>query len=434
MSRHNQLSLVVGLATVVVAVAVWSSLATATPPPGPVVISSACDVLITNAEVPSGGTLQLSQGGLSECDPEFDVVAPGECVLTAGNGLSVEGDNITVDLNGHDIVSTENVAAAGDAAGCDVENAGLSIGGSNNTVINSQGAADDSVVDEFTANLDIRGDGHDILGPGLLFADAHGGGAVAIDRTSNLVMNGIRALDFGADGDNGVDLKRVGTANVTILNSELRGILTGIRITGIDGFLLQNNVISTSPDDVAQGAGGGVEIGRGSRNGTLTGNTIAFNEMNGVTVGGQSQSISITGNTITNNGGCGIEVTGGSTNITTTPNVFASNAGGDVCADAAPPPPPAQEVRLSATLSGQGSGRAQYQNRAGSERLEVEHKGGPPNVNAGVFIDGVQVGTLQLDNRGEGKVQTTNVAQDPVPGSTIQLRNGATTFASGTFN
>lgn len=431
MSGRNQLSLVVGLATVVVALAVGSSLATATPPPGPVVISNACDVLITNAEVPPGGTLQLSAGGLSECDPEFEVVALGECVLTAGNGLSVEGDSITVDLDGHDIVSTENVAADGDAAGCDVENAGLSIGGANNTVINSN-TTDESMVDEFTANLDIRGDGHDILGPGLLFADAHGGGAVAIDRTTNLVMDGIRALDFGADGDNGVDLKRVGTSNVTIVNSELRGILTGIRITGIDGFLLQNNVITTSPNDVAQGAGGGVEIGRASRNGTLTGNTIANNVANGVTVGGQSQSISITGNTITDNGGCGIEVTGGSTNITTTPNVFASNAGGNVCADAAPPP--AQEVRLSATLSGQGSGRAQYQNRAGSERFEVEHKGGPPNVSAGVFIDGVQVGTLSLDNRGEGKLQSTNVSQDPVPGSTIQLRNGAATFASGTFN
>jgi hypothetical protein len=206
------------------------------------------------------------------CTPTFEGPdAAGECGLTAGNGITIEADDVTLDLNGRSIVSDSNVAAAGDAAGCDVENAGVSVGGDDVMVTNSSMTV--SVVENFTANFDIKSDGSRLVGtatdttgdgfpdPGssnLYGGRAHGGGALAIDKSANLTVSGVElndgeVLQFSlladpgpvADGDNGIDLKRCDDpANITIENSVITGRLTGVRIRGCNGVTLTGNTIT----------------------------------------------------------------------------------------------------------------------------------------------------------------------------------------------
>lgn len=219
-------------------------------------LANACDVIVVEVgaaegapglvEADAGSTIMLT--GDSVCDPTFEVdPVTGEATLLTGNGITIETNDVTLDLNGFDIVSSSDVAAAGDAAGVDVENAGVAVGGSNVMVTNLSASV--SLVDNFTANFDYKANASSLVGAlladgsyNIVGGNAHGGGALAIDDSSDLTVDTVRLADLSANGDNGVDAKF--STNVTIQNSSIEGILTGIRLRSIDGATLLNNSIS----------------------------------------------------------------------------------------------------------------------------------------------------------------------------------------------
>lgn len=216
-------------------------------------LANACDVLVVGAgeaEVGAAGFVEADAGSTivltadSVCDPTFDP-ATGE--LLTGNGITIETGDVTLDLNGFDILSSSDVAAAGDAVGLDVENAGVAVGGSNVTVTNSSQSV--SLVDNFTANFDYKANGSSLVGTqladgsyNLVGGNAHGGGALAIDDSSNLLIDTVRLADQSANGDNGIDAKF--SSNVTVQNSSIEGVLTGVRLRSIAGATLTNNTIT----------------------------------------------------------------------------------------------------------------------------------------------------------------------------------------------
>lgn len=312
-----------------------------------------CDLLVLPAEdvaeglgdnvlgVEEGDTIKLLDDGdgtplVYECIPAFELVDPGECELTAGNGIGIEADNVTFDLNGHSIHSTFDVAFAGEQPPfeCDVENAGVSVGGTGVTVTNTSNVV--SLVDNFTANFDLktRGDakGSKIMGLNLgtpeapvynlVGGDAHGGGALAIDKSHNFTIDTVKLVD--ETGDNGIDLKKcTGTKeegpSIVIKNSIIKGRFTGIRIRGCEDVALTSN-------DISSGEGGiGVELLKVKNSSDdfgsgISGNTIHDNAFIGIGAKA-SENVSINGNIFTNNGfaapgeGCDIEIDATSKNI-----------------------------------------------------------------------------------------------------------------------
>jgi hypothetical protein len=218
-------------------------------------LDNACDVTVVGPGAAEGapGLIEAAPGDTivltadSVCDPTFTIdPATGEAVLLTGNGIAIEADGVTLDLNGFDNTSSSDVAAAGDEAGVDVENAGVSVGADSVTVTNSNAAT--SVVSNFTANYDYKATNSSLTGLlvdgafNLVGGNAHGGGALAVDDSDGLTIDTVALADLSANGDNGIDLKF--SSNVLIQNSSIEGILTGVRIRGAANVTLTGNTIT----------------------------------------------------------------------------------------------------------------------------------------------------------------------------------------------
>ena len=85
------------------------------------------------------------------------------------------------------------------------------------------------------------------------------------------------------------------------------------------------------------------------------------------------------------------------------------------------------------------SGYAEFEVHTSRTELEVRVRqvNLPPGTSLSVFINNVLAGSLSLQNGGEGRLRLRSDNGQTVPvvvdGSTIQVRNGATTVLSGTF-
>ncbi|MBL8877992.1 MAG: hypothetical protein JNG88_02640 [Phycisphaerales bacterium] len=140
---------------------------------------------------------------------------------------------------------------------------------------------------------------------------------------------------------------------------------------------------------LANGGGTPCDNANGNDNGTTNGND------NGTTNGKDNGTTNGNDNGTTNGNDNG--TTNGNDNGTTNGN--DNGGGGGTCPDGS--------TQLSASLSGGGSGSAEYREVAGGacKRFRVRTDSGPANSALTVRIQGVAVGTLFTDSRGRGELR-----------------------------
>lgn len=99
-------------------------------------------------------------------------------------------------------------------------------------------------------------------------------------------------------------------------------------------------------------------------------------------------------------------------------------------------------TELETELSAVGSypdaeGKAKYKEESESSELEVEVEKAAADATVSIYVDGVEVGTLVLDDEGDGKFSLKSSDGDSVPtiaaGSTIEVRLGSDVVLSGQF-
>ena len=318
-------------------------------------LANACDVLVVEpgeglgagfVEAAPGDTIKLTAD--SSCDPVFDLDT-GE--LLSGDGIAIAADGVILDLNGFDIVSSSNVAADGDAAGFDVENAGVAVGAKNVKVTNT--SANVSVVANFTANFDYaKAESSSLMGMlvggvyNIHVGESHGGGGIAVDRSKAITIDTVEIVDTNTaavpeGGDNGIDWKRCTGPGNSLKNSHVVAPLAGLRMRNCKGGgMMTIHNTSFSAADPALGVG--IEFTRDVEGVTLTKNDIGPNGEIGVVVGGNTKSILFnpTGNpalknSIHNNAVCGIEFAPTAQNMQTDAQLTANNTflgnGEDIC-------------------------------------------------------------------------------------------------------
>lgn len=346
---HIFAKLVVGVAVTIAALGLWVPPASAVT----IAVTNACDLLVVppgeglgagTLEAAPGDTVQLTAD--SFCDPEFDPLT-GD--LLSGDGIAIEADEVILDLNGFDIISLENVAADGEAAGFDVENAGVAVGAKNVTVTNSSAAV--SVVSNFTANFDYaKAESSSLVGmlSGGVFnihiGESHGGGGIAVDRSRAITIDTVEIVDqqpgeAPVGGDNGIDWKRCSGPGNVLKNSSIKAPLSGLRFRNCKGGGMLT-IHNTSFSTVDALIGVGIEFTRDVEGVTLTGNDIGPNGEIGVVVGGNTKSIlfnplGTSPNTIHDNAICGIEFAPTAQNMQTNAQLLANNTflgnGANIC-------------------------------------------------------------------------------------------------------
>ena len=325
----------VSLTLVVAGVAFWASPASA----GVLEIANACDATITAAQAPAGTKIVLTGDLVQVCVPTFAAdPATGQGVLLTGNGISVKADDVTLDLNGRSLISASDVVADSALSGLRVTNAGVTVRGRRDAVVNSSTTV--SRIENFSGNIDLRAEDSSFVGQ-LVDADAdpatpdvaniaagnaHGGNALAISNSKRLTVGTLSLAD--RTGDTALEVK--GSESVVVKGVAADGLLNGARlrdskfVTLSDSTLHGNNgnglVIRAVEDGVVNGIGYGV-----------FGNTISGNGVMGIDVGSNTKSVPITGNTIQDNAVCGIRLDSTVQNITVAPNTFGGNVSGDVC-------------------------------------------------------------------------------------------------------
>jgi hypothetical protein len=304
------------------ALALWLALA----PPAlaaaeEVLIEDACDVVVSAEQAPPGTIIRLAGPPVHECRVVLDAVM-GE--VRSGHGITVQADWVTLDLNGRSIRSASNAAAQADDAGFEAGNIGVFVGGRGVTVTNSSSGAV-SVVENFTTNFLFRSrarpsfsstlsgrlidhDGNPQTPPAhnLVGGDAHGGGALAVERSAHLLVDTVRLADLSpgdeppAGGSYGVKVRH--SEDVTLRNCRIEGVRGGIRAAQVRGLAILAN------PGISGHGGSGIELGRGVSDALVADNGIARNAVNGITVGAETAGVTIRGNALRENGRCGIEL------------------------------------------------------------------------------------------------------------------------------
>lgn len=307
-----------------------------------VTVDNACDTFVSGEQAPPGTIIVLA-GPLEHVCPVVLDARMRE--VRSGQGITIQADWVTFDLNGRSIRSASNAAAQADDAGFAAGNVGVMVGGKGVTVTNSSGTAV-SVVESFTTNIRFQSRGQASFAsaltgklidhdnnpatpavPNLVAGNAHGGGALAIEHSAYLTVDTVRLADLApgdeppVGGSHGAYISH--SEEVSVRNSHIEGVRIGIRATQVRGLAILGNAL------VSGHAGSGIELGRGVRNARIADNLIARNAMNGVTVGAESTGVTLLGNTLRENARCAIEVRPGARVANrprlATDNVFAGN-------------------------------------------------------------------------------------------------------------
>jgi parallel beta helix pectate lyase-like protein len=307
-----------------------------------VTVDNACDMLVSAEQAPPGTIIVLAGPPVHVCQVVLDA---GRREVRSGQGITIQADWVTFDLNGRSIRSASNAAAQADDAGFAAGNIGVMVGGKGVTVTNSSGTAV-SVVENFTTNFLFQSRGqasfasaltgklidHDNTPAtppvhNLVAGNAHGGGALAIEQSAHMMVDTVRLADLAsgdgppAGGSYGLYISH--SEEITVRNSHIEGVRGGIRATQVRGLAILANALLSGRE------GSGIELGRGVRNARIADNLIARNAMNGVTVGAETAGITITGNALRENARCGIETRSGAQLANRsrlgTDNAFAAN-------------------------------------------------------------------------------------------------------------
>ena len=159
-----------------------------------------------------------------------------DCPLDS-NGLSINGDGVTLDLNGHTI-----------SAAPQMDNSALQVEGSVGVrVLNGK-------LRGFNIGLNVT-DSEDVTAKGLDIRKAEGRGVYVIGANHVRVQNGaVRGPSV-----TGMDI-RTTTDHIKITGNELRGV--GIDIQGQDQKVADNEMISPDQPGVSVIGGGGSEVER----------------------------------------------------------------------------------------------------------------------------------------------------------------------------
>ena len=288
-------------------------------------VPNACDQVVTKDMAPAGTTIVLSGPAVHTCVPSFDPVTGR---LLTGNGISVDAEGVTLDLNGRSIHSASDVLADARAvnSSLSVTNTGVALGGRSNRLINSSPVA--SLVDNFTGNVVVRAQDSTVVGSltdagyNLVAGNAHGGAALTLLASLRVTVDTVQLQDLSANGDLGLDVRR--SESVTVKNSRIEGITTGARVRDSKFVSLLGNAY------VSGHQGSGVEL-RTSEGSLVSGNLISDNLADGVKIAGDTKSTFVINNAVQNNGGCGIRVGLTAQSFIITPDAFLNNASGDVC-------------------------------------------------------------------------------------------------------
>jgi hypothetical protein len=288
-------------------------------------VDNACDRSIDKVAAPAGTTVLLVGPAVHTCIPTFDPVTGA---LLTGNGITVDAEGVTLDLNGRSIHSASDVLAEARAVNpsLSVTSTGVSLRGKNNRIVNSSPLP--SLVDNFTGNFEVRAQDSAVVGTltdagyNLVGGNAHGGAALTVLASLRVTIDTLQLQDMGANGGTGLEVRR--SESITLRNSRIEGLFTGARVRDSKFVSLLGNPY------VSGHQGGGAEV-RTSEGTTISANVVADNQVDGVRIAGDTKSTAVTNDTIQNNGGCGIRVVSTAQSYVIAPNVFFNNASADVC-------------------------------------------------------------------------------------------------------
>lgn len=205
----------------------------------------------------------------------------GPCTL---NGLIVDADGITINLNGHRIFGTDGLLDTG---------VGVVIDGHSNVTINNGTATTAGIIEKFDAGVAIDG----------TLANATGN---IIDNV--VIQNNFPTTVTGGDFGDGVTIFGEFADTNTVSNSHVKnnGPFSGISVFGgttsnkVTGTVISGNEIEDNASESTQTSG--VRLENWTWDATVSGNEITGSALEGVALFADTQNIDVLNNEITGNG------------------------------------------------------------------------------------------------------------------------------------
>lgn len=259
-------------------------------------------------------------------DPTKTVIDPATLHPAKGNGIEINTDGITLDLNGYGIhswVPVESFDSLQTNIGVAVIGSGITV--TNTRVNGSDGKPVISRVTGFGHTVDMEAHNPTLRG---LIVDHDGDpstpdeynlftqGFVTVRRfTGHAEVDAVKSVNLDPIQGEGMLLRECGTATVTVKNSHFVGGATGVFIRECLGFTFEDNFVS-SP------GGHGIEtreaFSAAGDPAVIRDNTIANTALSGIHWGRDSRNLgdlTIVGNDISGWGVCGFELSNDNASI-----------------------------------------------------------------------------------------------------------------------
>ncbi|MGI9020825.1 MAG: right-handed parallel beta-helix repeat-containing protein [Solirubrobacterales bacterium] len=242
---------------------------------------------------------------------KHDVVLHEDLSCSGSDGLVVTRDDVTVDLNGHEI--------RGDGSGRGIATAAGSTFSGHLRITSSKAGG---TIREFNKGIELIGAAHSTVEKARLESNGTGIEIRPEDRNKDIVVRGVKVL-----GSSGTGLDAFLGSNLTVRESRFVGNESGISLGYFDESILKENVVLASGGaGVTVGVSDGVEIASNSIFGTggigidatqvdgtgltVTDNDVRHTHATGIALDAQEGPFSIRKNRVRDASGHGVEVTG----------------------------------------------------------------------------------------------------------------------------